>query len=76
MKNDSTKQECVVHWALCYSTMQNVSELNQGAQFLQRFINHIQLDNSTIGIVKDFSIDPSQKINLFDSLFRIWQILS
>ena len=69
MKNDSTTQECVVHWALCYSTMENVSELNQGAQFLQRFINHIQLDNSTIGIVKDFSIDPSQKINLFDSLF-------
>ena len=56
MKNDSNAQECVVHWALCYSSMTNVSELNQGAQFLERFINHIQIDEYTVKFAKKNNI--------------------
>ena len=69
LKNDSTTQECVVHWALCYSTMKKVSELNQGIEFLERFINNIQLDKNTVNIVKKFTIDPSQKIKFLGGLF-------
>ena len=70
LKNDSTTQECVVHWALCYSTMQNVLELNQGIEFLERFINNIQIDKNAFNIVKKFTIDPSQKIKFLGGLFK------
>lgn len=56
-KNDSKSQECMVHWALCYSTMESVTELNSGVQFLKNFIRNIQFDQKIIGNGKHFNIE-------------------
>ena len=64
MKNDSNAQECVVHWALCYASMASVSELNHGDQFLERFINHVQIDEFTVNFAKEnhIQIDEGMKV--------------
>ena len=61
--NAMNAQECVVHWALYYSSMTNISELNHGAQFIERFINHIQIDKFTVNFAKenDIQFDEGMK---------------
>ena len=60
--NDSATQECMVHWALCYATMKNVSELNSGANFLERFINLIQLNETSTFINNEFTSRPNTNV--------------
>lgn len=78
LKNDSATQESMVHWALCYSTMRNVSELKPGAQFLERFINLIQLKQSTsrpFGLRNLFKINSCPELVTFLSNIKIPYLL-
>ena len=73
LKNDSATQESMVHWALCYSTMRNVSELNPGAQFLERFINLIQLKQITVNTNNSSTskLKPKKKVVGLRNRFKL-----
>lgn len=62
VKNNSSAQECVVHWGLCYSTFRDFASLNPGLPFLERFIETIQIDPDTIDMVNSSNIKPNTKV--------------
>ena len=71
LKNDSATQECMVHWALCYATMKNVSELNPGASFLERFINLIQLNETSTISNNEFTSRPNTNVIGLRNRFKL-----
>ena len=62
LKNNSASQENMVHWALCYATMENISELNPGVQYMERFVNLILLNEIATVTNNNFTSTPNTKV--------------
>ena len=77
LKNDSSAQECVIHWGLCNSTFKDFSNLNPGFPFLTRFIENIQVDELNFsGLSKKHKIDRFNGQINFDSCSNLEAFLS
>ena len=69
LKNDSSAQECVIHWGLCNSTSKGFSNLNPGFSFMSHFIKNIQIGKKTFSnLMMKVNNKPTDEIEGFDGV--------
>lgn len=57
LRNNSSSQECMVYWAICDSTHNEVSSLRSCPDFLIKLVENVQIDNETFKMVPKVNAD-------------------
>jgi hypothetical protein len=70
LRNDSGSQECMVYWALCNSSHKAIHSLIPCPQFLNNFIENVQMDQETLRMIH-LKLNSLPKLEAFLARIKI-----